>query len=486
MPVVQLGCSGHNPQKTLVSLTRYPTLASFLDTLPQRFSASPSPPPPLPPPPLSPLSPSHAPDLLSSEQFPSADAAGGGGLSPLHAESGPASKTSGLLTYLENGQAYDIVDDEGWQIAVGDMESQAKPVLVWTLDADAKKGTTTCAQIAAAFGMDESAKLEVLTQLLLTQPANPPVAAAAAAAAAPGGGQDVPGPVPKRRRRSSKNRIINETEAPPGPIKRQQQQTELYRSIVKSSGHAAAFAALDKAWQDRFYILADIVNDIFGSRHYLLNPLEVACPLCLTCIKLSQICERRLGNLMHTHHHLRKVHLHSPVDVVRATTLALILRWEEKFGPDKTIVTPLTDDMRRLLADVDSGRSSRDIASLSPAAAALLEPASSSGATSAIDAAAAAAAVAAVAAASSSSVSPDSAPAVADDCFQDYQKAFVPHRHHHHHHNHHNHHLNPHAAPLLDISTTSDHHHSHQSHLDTLDEAANDTVLDMDPSSFHP
>ncbi|KAJ3169581.1 hypothetical protein HDU88_000772 [Geranomyces variabilis] len=468
MPVVHLGCSGHNPQKTLVSLDRYPTLASFLDTLPQRFSVS----SPLPTPPPLPL----ASDLLSRDQCPSVGTAGGDdALSPLHNEFDVPQKDSpGLLTYLENGQAYDIVDDEGWQIAVGDMEMQAKPVLVWTAAADARRGATTCEQIAAAFGMDESAKIEVLTQLLLSQSVNPNAAAAAAAAAASGGGGQnvVEGSAPKRRRRSSKNRIVNPAEPPPGPIKRQQQQTELYRSIVKASGHAAAFSALDKAWQDRFYILADIVKDIFGSRHYLLNPLEIACPLCLTCVKLSQICERRLGNLMHTHHHLRKVHLQSPVEIVRATTVALILRWEEKFGPEKTIVTPLTDEMRTLLGEIDSGRS-RELVSLSVT----LE----SSAPSAIDAAAAAAVASATAgvasaAVSSNAMSTELAPAASEDCFSDYQKSFAPHHHLHHHHHH---------APLLEEITAPDHHHSHQNHLDALGNASDDTVLDMDPNSYH-
>ncbi|TPX71885.1 hypothetical protein SpCBS45565_g00828 [Spizellomyces sp. 'palustris'] len=293
MPVVQISCSGHNPQKALVSIDRYPSLASFLQTLPARFNVKPHP--------------------------------------------------RASLTYVENGQPYDITDDEGWLIALGEMETQPKPTLVWTLPVSGTKREREV-QDTDREGMD------VLSQLLAA-----PAAATAAAAASPSGNPEVPVP-PKRRRRSSKNPNIDGSPAAPAHVKRQQQQTELYRRLSKEQGHAAAFDALDKAWQERFYALADIVQDIFGSRHYLLNPLEVACPLCLASIKLSQICERRMGNLMHAQHHLRKVHYDSPIPVVQNTAQALVQRWEERFGNAKMCVTPLTEEMKRCLRDINGGR----------------------------------------------------------------------------------------------------------------------------------
>ncbi|KAI8914746.1 hypothetical protein DFJ77DRAFT_32067 [Powellomyces hirtus] len=363
MPVVQISCPGNNPQKALVSLDRYPTLSSFLHTLPTRFN--------LPHPSLK-----HA-------------------------------KQAASLTYLDNGQPYDITDDEGWIIALGEMEHQPKPTLVWTVhvkrereEEQATAATTVPVSVplSVPFGIaglgnglghviaaSDREGMDVLTQLLSqssnnnnnnnTSNANGGAGTTVndAVNAHSAGTTDHPsnsttttttntnnsnGPAPKRRRRSSKNPNIDGTVPPTSasPMKRQQQQTELYRRLSKEAGHAAAFDALDKSWQDRFYSLADIVQDIFGSRHYLLNPLEVACPLCLTCIKLSQICERRMGNLMHAQHHLRKVHYDSPLNIVRETAVALVARWEERFGAGKMVVTPITEDMRRCLRDIDGGR----------------------------------------------------------------------------------------------------------------------------------
>ncbi|KAI9013235.1 hypothetical protein BC832DRAFT_590191 [Gaertneriomyces semiglobifer] len=277
MPVVSLGCPGHNPQKLVVSLDRYPTLDSFQAVLPARFNLTP--------------------------------------------------ETKGTLSYAgDNDLFYDLWDDEGWMIALTEMEGQSKANLIWnahipTLPTSLKRGRSA---------LHDKDGMDMLSQLL----------------AAP---ESHTGSRQKRRRRSEK--AIN-TDGSSQPMKRQQQQTELYRRLSKEQGHIAAFNSLDKAWQERFFILADIVKDIFGAAYYLQNPLEIACPLCLANIKLSQICERRMGNLMHSQHHLRKMHYESSVEIIRETARTLVARWEERFSLAKTCVTPITDDMQRCLQDI--------------------------------------------------------------------------------------------------------------------------------------
>ncbi|KAI9096584.1 hypothetical protein DFS34DRAFT_686359 [Phlyctochytrium arcticum] len=296
MPVVQISCSGHNPQKALISIDRYPTLQSFFQTLPTRFNVKPH--------------------------------------------------LRATLTYVENGQPYDITDDEGWMIALGEMETQAKPVLVWTVPLAGQKRDRD--------HVPESGETVDVLQQLLAAPGQGSIETTPQQSPASSSTGDLS--VVRRRRRSNKNPTIDGSVPPATPVKRQQQQTLLYRRTAKEEGHIVAFEALDKAWQERFYILGDIVQEIFGSRQYLINPLEICCPLCLAIVKLSQICERRLGNLMHTEHHLRKAHSQSPALVVQQAVDVLVARWEERFGPHKMCLTPLTDEVKACLRDVSGGR----------------------------------------------------------------------------------------------------------------------------------
>lgn len=111
----------------------------------------------------------------------------------------------------------------------------------------------------------------------------------------------------------------------------------LYRQISLQQSVQHAFNALDDNYKIKFICLRRIGEMLFGDSRYVMNPFQVLCPLCLSPIKLTTLCDKRMGNLMNKKHHMCRNHLRGEDDspsVITAKTL--LSRWEVLMKGDFT------------------------------------------------------------------------------------------------------------------------------------------------------
>ncbi|KAJ3046004.1 hypothetical protein HDV00_003752 [Rhizophlyctis rosea] len=224
------------------------------------------------------------------------------------------------LRYLLDGQLLDVTDSDGWEMASDDLAS----------------------------GRATSITLRGLPPFPTHFYAPPPAHLAAVG---------LVDPLHAAQLRTRKRKRRSDASAPPQPdapeqLSMRQEQRDVWEAAFKHGGQQAAWNALDRTTKTRYIRVLEIMEAICGSKDYVLNPMQIACPVCGRFCKLKVIADQQLYNLFGGPQHMNNVHVNKCQDpaIINAAT-ELIERYDLVVRKNRKVTElgPLSEATRATL-----------------------------------------------------------------------------------------------------------------------------------------